>query len=114
MRCRRTGGDRATSRQMCSRCGNGTATAGEDYTAASGQLLFPAMSTASQTASVLIHGDLDFEPNETFFVQLTQPVDAAVGDGLAVATILNDDGNFLITTGPAAAGASRARRFQGD
>ena len=68
----------------------------------------------SQTASVLIHGDLQFEPNETFFVQLTQPVDARVGDGLAIGTILNDDGNFLITTGPTIGGASRVRRYRGN
>ena len=93
---------------------NGTATAGEDYTAASGTLIFPPMSTASQIASVLVQGDLQFEPNETFFVQLAQPVDATIGDGLAVGTILNDDGNFLITTGPAASGASLVRRYQGN
>ena len=93
---------------------NGTAIAGEDYTTASGQLIFPAMSTASQTAVVLIHGDLDFEPDETFSVQLADPVDATVADGLAVGTILNDDGNFMITTGPAAGGASLVRRYQGD
>jgi len=92
---------------------DGTATAGEDYTTASGTLIFSAMSTASQTASVLIQGDLVFEPNETFLVQLTQPVDATVGDGLAVGTILNDDGNFLITSGAATGGASRVRRYQG-
>jgi hypothetical protein len=94
---------------------DGTALAGEDYTAASGQLIFPAMSTASQTAVVLIHGDLDLEPDETFSVQLTDPVDATLADGLAVGTILNDDdGNFLITTGPAGGGASQVRRYQGD
>jgi len=37
-----------------------------------------------------------------------------VADGLAVGTILNDDGNFLIATGPAAGGASLVRRYQGD
>jgi hypothetical protein len=93
---------------------DGTALAGEDYTAASGQLIFPAMSTASQSAVVLIHGDLDSEPDETFSVQLTDPVDATLADGLAVGTILNDDGNFLITTGPAGGGASLVRRYQGD
>jgi hypothetical protein len=93
---------------------NGTATAGEDYTAAGGELVFPAMSTEPQTAVVLIHGDLQFEPHETFFVQLANPVDATVADGLAVGTILNDDGNFLITTGPAGGGASLVRRYQGD
>jgi len=93
---------------------NGTAIAGEDYTTASGMLLFPAMSTASQTAVVMIHGDLLFEPDETFSVQLSDPVDATVADALAVGTILNDDGNFLITTAPAASGASLVRRYQGD
>jgi hypothetical protein len=93
---------------------NGTATAGKDYMEASGQLIFPAMSTAPQIASVMIQGDLQFEPNETFFVQLTQPVDATIADGLAVGTILNDDGNFLVTTGPAAGGAGLVRRYEGD
>ena len=69
------------------------------------------MSMGSQTASVLIQGDLQFEPNETFFVQLSE---ATVVDGLALGTILNDDGNFLITTGPTIGGASRVRRYQGD
>jgi len=93
---------------------NGTAIAGEDYTSATGQLLFPPMSTASQTAFVSIHGDLQFEPDETFFVQLSQPVDATLADAQAVGTILNDDGNFLVATGPATGGASRVRRYQGD
>ena len=93
---------------------DGTATAGKDYMEASGQLIFPAMSTAPQIASVMIQGDLQFEPNETFFVQLTQPVDATIADGLAVGTILNDDGNFLVTTGPAAGGAGLVRRYEGD
>ncbi|HEX9639417.1 MAG TPA: Calx-beta domain-containing protein, partial [Acidobacteriota bacterium] len=69
---------------------SGTATAGVDYSTASGQLLFPAMSTTPKTASVQIHGDTVFEPDETFFIQLADPVDASVGDGLAVGTILND------------------------
>jgi hypothetical protein len=93
---------------------NGTASAGKDYTAASGTLIFPAMSTAPQIASVSINGDLQFESHETFFVQLSQPVDATIGDGVGVGTILNDDGNFLVTTGPAAGGASLVRRYQGD
>jgi hypothetical protein len=91
-----------------------TATEGKDYTAASGTLIFPAMSTAPQIASVSINGDLQFESHETFFVQLSQPVDATIGDGVGVGTILNDDGNFLVTTGPAAGGASLVRRYQGD
>ncbi|HEX9638272.1 MAG TPA: Calx-beta domain-containing protein, partial [Acidobacteriota bacterium] len=93
---------------------DGTASAGKDYTAASGTLIFPAMSTAAQTASVSIDGDLQFEPDETFFVQLSQPADATIGDDLGIGTILNDDGNFLITTGPAAGGGGLIRRYEGD
>jgi len=92
---------------------DGTALAGEDYTAASGMLMFPAMSTAAQTAVVMIHGDLQFEADETFSVDLADPQDATLADGLAVGTILNDDANLLITTGPAAGGASLVRRYQG-
>ena len=93
---------------------NGTAIAGEDYSTASGQLLFPAMSSAPQTALLLIHGDAQVEPDETLFVQLAEPVDAMLEDGLAVGTILNDDGNLLIAAGPAGGGASRLRRYQGE
>jgi len=93
---------------------DGTATAGEDYTAASGMLVFPAMSTASQTAVVMIHGDLQFEADETFSVELADPQDATLADGLAVGTILNDDTPPRITTGPVAGGASLVRRYEGD
>jgi hypothetical protein len=92
---------------------DGTATAGEDYTAATGSLVFPAMSTGSQIASVLVTGDLLFERDETFFMQLVNSVEATIADGQGLGTILNDDGNYLITTGPGSGGASRTRRYSG-
>ena len=50
---------------------NGTATAGEDYTADNGRLTFPANSTTSQTISVTIANDDIDEDNETFTVTLS-------------------------------------------
>jgi CSLREA domain-containing protein len=67
-----------------------TAAAPSDYQATSGTLTFAPGETA-KTVSVLVHGDTVAEPNETFFVDLTGPSSATVGDGRAVATIIDDD-----------------------
>jgi hypothetical protein len=70
--------------------GDTTATAGTDYTAGSGVVTFTA-GTTTQTASVAVLGDVLDEPNETFVVNLSSPVNATVGDGQGVGTILDDD-----------------------
>ncbi len=70
---------------------NGTATAGSDYTAASGALTFTAGQT-SQTFNVSVLGDLIDENNETFTVTLSSPTNAAFGDSTGVGTISDDDG----------------------
>src|SRR5262249_7499442 len=49
---------------------NGTATAGSDYQALSGSVTFAAGQT-TQTITVLVNGDTTYEPDETFFVNLT-------------------------------------------
>jgi hypothetical protein len=69
---------------------NGTATAGSDYTAASGVLTFTAGQT-SQSVAVPVLGDSVIEGDETFLVNLTGPTNATLADGQAVGTILNDD-----------------------
>jgi hypothetical protein len=69
---------------------NDSATAGSDYVAKSGTLSFPIGST-SQTVSVVINGDTTVEPNETFFVNLTNPSGATIADNQATGTITNDD-----------------------
>ncbi len=70
---------------------NGTATlANNDYAAASGTLTF-APSTATRTLSVTIVGDTVVEPNETFFVNLSGAVNAAIATAQAIGTIQNDD-----------------------
>jgi aryl-phospho-beta-D-glucosidase BglC (GH1 family) len=69
---------------------NGTATAGADYTAASGTLTF-APGTTSQTVTVKVAGDTTVESDETFNVTLSSPTGATIAKATAVGTITNDD-----------------------
>ena len=69
---------------------NGTATAGSDYTAASGTLTFPP-NVATQPLVVPVTGDVLDEPNETFFVNLSSPTGATIADGQATGTIVDND-----------------------
>jgi hypothetical protein len=72
---------------------NGTAAAGSDYVATAGSLSFAA-GQATQTVSVTINGDTTVEPNETFFVNLTNATDSGtILDGQGLGTITNDDGS---------------------
>lgn len=69
---------------------DGTATAGSDYQTTSGVLTFdPGEST--HVINVLVNGDTDDEPNETFFVHLSN-ANADLLDGEGVGTIVDDDG----------------------
>jgi len=69
---------------------DGTATAGSDYTATSGQLVF-APGETSKTVAVPIIGDTAMEPDETLSLGLSSPVNAQLGDATATGTITNDD-----------------------
>ena len=69
---------------------NGTATAGVDYTAASGVVTF-APGVTSQMVHVMVAGDAAVEGDETFTVSLSNPSGATIADGSAVGTITNDD-----------------------
>jgi CSLREA domain-containing protein len=69
---------------------NGSATAPSDYQATSGTVTFAATET-TKTIPVAINGDTTAEPNETFFVNLSGPSGATVGDAQGVGTITNDD-----------------------
>jgi hypothetical protein len=69
----------------------GTATAGGDYLPVSGTLSFP-VGTSTRTIAVPVVGDALRESNETFYVNLSNPsANAYLGDGQAIATIVNDD-----------------------
>jgi subtilisin-like proprotein convertase family protein len=70
---------------------DGTATtADNDYAPLAGTIVFnPGETQHFVTISVI--GDINFEPDESFFVTLSNPVNATILDGLGVGTILNDD-----------------------
>src|SRR6185436_17919982 len=68
-----------------------TGTAGAaDFTATSGELVFPA-GTTTKTLDVPVVGDLLLENDETFEVRLSQPVGADLGDEVGVGTIVDDE-----------------------
>jgi hypothetical protein len=70
---------------------NGSAAAGSDYIAIP---LTPLTFLAGETSKSIVvqfNGDLDFEPNETFFVNLSNATNAYIADSQGVGTINNDD-----------------------
>jgi hypothetical protein len=69
---------------------DGTATAGSDYTTTSGTLVF-APGETSKTIAVPIVGDTTVEPDESFTLTLSTPVNATLGTASATGTITNDD-----------------------
>jgi hypothetical protein len=70
---------------------NGTATALDDYTAASGTLTFAPGETA-KTITIKVKGDRKVEADETFFVNLFGvSSNALILDAQGIGTILNDD-----------------------
>jgi len=68
---------------------NDTATT-SDYTATSGTATFNPGQTAVSVA-VPIKGDMTVEANESFFLNLTNPVNAPISDPQAVCTIIEND-----------------------
>jgi hypothetical protein len=68
-----------------------TATAPDDYTAISGGTLTFAPGVATRPITVTVQGDGLIEPNETFRVNLSSPVNAGLGDSQGIGTITNDD-----------------------
>jgi hypothetical protein len=69
---------------------NGTATAGSDYSPGTWTVVFAPGGTAA-TLSVPVLGDRVWEVDETFFVNLSAPVNATLADTQGTGTILNDD-----------------------
>jgi hypothetical protein len=70
---------------------DGTAHAGSDYAATSGSLVFSA-GTTSRSMHVPVIADTEAEGDETFHVHLSNALGAAVRDGDALVTIVDDDG----------------------
>lgn len=69
---------------------NGSATSGFDYLSAGGTLTF-APGETSQTVTVDVFGDTQFEGDETFRIVLSNPVGSALVDPSGTVTIINDD-----------------------
>lgn len=74
---------------------NGTAIAGNDYTATSGTLIF-APGQTSKTVTVKVTADTAFEANETFVVKLSAASGATLAKAQATGTIQDDDGGLRI------------------
>ena len=72
---------------------NGSATAGSDYVAITPPqtLTFNPGDPLSQQVAVTVAGDVLNEANETFFLNLTNPVNAIILDDSGTGTINNDD-----------------------
>jgi hypothetical protein len=69
---------------------DGTATAGSDYSAASGTVTFPP-GMLTQTVTVSVLGDGGVENDETFVMDLTNATNGSIADNQATGTIVNDD-----------------------
>jgi hypothetical protein len=74
---------------------NGSATAGSDYIATSGDVTIPA-NTTTQTVTVAVLGDRIPEYTENFFVNLSGAPNAFITDSQGVGTILDDEPRISI------------------
>ena len=94
---------------------NGTATAGEDYTAVTSPLptLTFAADVTSMTVSVgLVNDDIE-EPAETFRLKLSDPsTNARIGDDTAVVSIIDDDSLPVLSVGDATASEGASASFE--
>jgi hypothetical protein len=88
---------------------DGTALAGTDYLPTSCLLVFTPGMTARE-CNVTVAGDGVAEADETFFVNLSVPVNAAIGDGQGQGTIRDDDtlAKAEITSPPPGSGMAQA------
>lgn len=73
----------------------GTATDNVDFGAGSIVVNIPAGQT-SQSLTVFVIGDTLVEGTETFFVNLSNPVNATIADAQGLATIIDDDALLLL------------------
>jgi hypothetical protein len=74
---------------------NGTAAAGSDYVAKSANVnIVPGQLSAP--FSVIVNGDTQSEPNETFLVNLTNSANASIVRPQAIGTIVDDDPAALL------------------
>lgn len=70
---------------------DGTANAGSDFVGFTNTPFSISSGNTSTTVTVVVNGDPTPEPNETFFVNITNIVGATAGDVQGLGTITNDD-----------------------
>jgi len=68
-----------------------TAVAPTDYTTKSSTLNFAAGGPLTQTVTISVNGDSTVEPNEKFYVNLSNCIGCTIADSQGVGTITNDD-----------------------
>src|SRR5262249_14669536 len=68
---------------------DGTATAGNDYVAQSGTLTFNPGETSKQI-TVVVNGNTSIGPDQTFFVNLSNPTNVSLAKAQGVGTIINN------------------------
>ena len=76
---------------------NGTAMAGQDYSAATGTLTFNG-STTKQTVTVSVNGDTLGEGNESFYLNLSNAANAEIGISQGIGTIIDDESGPTLST----------------
>ncbi|MDA0811575.1 MAG: PQQ-dependent sugar dehydrogenase, partial [Verrucomicrobia bacterium] len=73
-----------------------SATAGLDFTPASGSLTIPAGATSAIPTINLINDSIE-EPNEDFAVNLSSPVNSVLGSSTAIGVIIDDDESPVVS-----------------
>ncbi len=90
---------------------DGSATGGIDYFTISDQFKVQA-GVSSVQLGIAVYGDGIVEGDETFFVTLSAPINAVLGDALATGTIADDDGGPLPSGDPGGTGRGGDERNQ--
>jgi Calx-beta domain-containing protein len=88
-----TGADCPASGSVRYRTVDGTAVAGQDYTATTATLSWTG--EGARVVSVPVTRDDQYEQDERFTVELSSARGLTIGDGTAVANVLNDDASVL-------------------
>ena len=85
---------------------DGTATAGNDFIATSGTLTF-APGVTSQSISVTVSGDTAVEPDENFFLRLSNATNASfISTTQSTVTLVNDDTSLQLSSATSSANES--------
>ena len=78
--------------EVAYRTTDGTARAGGDYVAQNNSLIF-VPGEISKSVTIAVNGDVLFELDEAFSVDLNTPTNARITDNQGIGTVLNDDPN---------------------